>query len=65
MEAFRDDRALLDPGMDGVKDQECVEGAAAPMDCDKSMPSSQEEVPYLCPNQLLIRLIFQLSIGDP
>ncbi|XP_031383854.1 uncharacterized protein LOC116197757 isoform X2 [Punica granatum] len=35
-------RAQLSPEMEGVKEQERVEGDA-PMDCDKPMPSPQEE----------------------
>lgn len=45
MEAHCGNRKLTDPDMDGVREQESMEGSV-PMDCKKSMPSSQEEVTY-------------------
>lgn len=53
MASLHDNREQSCPGMEGVKEQERVEGDA-PMDCDKRLPSAQEQVPYFCPNFLLI-----------
>lgn len=45
MEAHCGNRTLTDSDMDGVREQGSVEGTV-PMDCENSMPSSQEEVTF-------------------